>query len=260
MSPDRKHSIEVAIEYDDPRYWYMMLGAIALGYLLNKAFDLAPKEKKVNFLMGLGVFMVAIQLYMPIRQSLDPNYLFTYQHNLPLHFCSVNFWLMAFNCFIRSRMLFVLTAYMGITGGFHTFMTPLLTAGDSPIQVVHFVIVHSGLIFVPIVMLRHFNMKFRKFDWVRAYFFDVGISTAMIGVNYYLNHYVHNPDPEVYFANYMYVTVAPDVNNPFLPKSLTWPFYLLPLHFLFILHMILINQIIRWRKGVKLNAWRELLH
>ena len=54
MSPDRNHSIEVAIEYDDPRYWYMMLGAIAIGYMLNKAFDIAPKGKKVNFLMGLG--------------------------------------------------------------------------------------------------------------------------------------------------------------------------------------------------------------
>ena len=157
-------------------------------------------------------------------------------------------------------MLFVVTAYMGITGGFHAFMTPLLTAGDSPIEVVHFVMVHSGLIFVPIVMLRHFNMEFRKFDWVRAYFFDVGISTVMMGVNFYLNHYVHNPDPDVYFANYMFVTEAPEVDNPFLPKSLPWPFYMFPLHLLFILHMILINQIIRWRKGLKLNSWKEFLH
>ena len=66
-------------------------------------------------------------------------------------------------------------------------------------------------------------------------------------MNYYLNHFVHNPDPEVFCKLYV-VTEAPDVDNPLLPN----PFLghlLLPLHLLFILHMILINQIIRWRKG-----------
>ena len=76
-------------------------------------------------------------------------------------------------------MLFVLTAYMGITGGF-TLYNSFTYCWRFPIQVVHFVLVHSGLIFVPMVMLRHFNMEFKKFDWVRAYFFDVGISTAMM--------------------------------------------------------------------------------
>ena len=258
VNPLDKQSIEVAVEFDDPRYWIMIFGAVVFGLVLNKLFDRATEDARGNYLVILGFAMVALQLYIPITQALDPDYTFSYHRNLPLHFCSVNFWLIAFNCFLRNRMLFVLTTYMGITGGFHSFMTPLLTAGDAPIQIAHFTLVHSSLISVPIVMMRHFGMNFLKYDWVRAYGFDVLISTAMIGVNYYLNHYVENPYPDI--ANYMYVTEAPDVNNPFLSKSLGWPFYMLPLHFLFIFHMLLINQIIRWTKCEKIASWKEIFY
>ena len=258
VSPENTNTIEVAIEYIDPLYWIMIAGAIVFGFLLNKFFDKVPQESRSKYLIGLGVAMVALQLYMPIVQCLNPDYIFSYHRNLPFHFCSVNFWLMAFNCFLRNRLLFVLTSYMGITGGFHSFLTPLLVAGDAPIQIVHFVVVHSSLMVVPFIMMRHYGMKFIKFDWVRAYGFDVLISTSMIGVNYYLNTYVGNPYTDI--ANYMYVTEAPDVNNPFLIKSLGWPFYMLPLHFLFILHMLFINQIIRWMKRVKIASWKEIFY
>ncbi|MBM55523.1 MAG: hypothetical protein CMB32_03090 [Euryarchaeota archaeon] len=256
MSPADAHTIEVAIEYDDPRYWIMMFGAILFGIFLNRLFDRTSEESRSRLLNGLGIAMIAMQLYMPVIQYFDPDYTFSFHRNLPLHFCSVNFYLMAFNCFIRSRMLFVLTAYMGMTGGFHSFMTPLLTAGDSPLQVTHFIVVHSTLISLPFVMIKHFNMQFIKWDWVRAYGFDVLISTAMIGVNFLLNTYVENPYTDI--ANYMYVTEAPDVNNPFLPKSLAWPFYMFPLHFLFIFHMLLINQIFRWINKEKVTSWKEI--
>jgi uncharacterized membrane protein YwaF len=250
------NSIEVAIEYDDPRYWIMMGGALLFGFILHKIFYRAPADKKDKYLIVLGVTMISLQCYMPLVQALDPEYTFSFHINLPLHFCSINFWLMAFNCFLRSRMLFILTAYMGISGGFHSFMTPLLTAGDSIPQITHFIIVHSGLFFIPFIMMRHYGMKFIRFDWIRAYGFDLVLSTIMIGVNYYLNTYVENPYTDI--ANYMYVTEAPDVNNPLLPSSLAWPFYMFPIHLLFIAHMLLINQIVRWIKGVKLESWKEV--
>ena len=102
--------------------------------------------------------------------------------------------------------------------------------------------------------MRHYGMKFIKFDWVRAYGFDVLISTIMIAINFYLNTYVENPYSDI--ANYMYVTEVPDVNHPLLPSSLPWPFYMFPLHVIFIIHMLLINQIIRWKNGVKLESWK----
>ena len=252
------NSIEVAFIPSDPEYWIMIFGALLFGFLLNLVFDKAQESSKDKYIIVLGLVMIFIQCYMPISQILDPDYAFSYHINLPLHFCSINFWLIAFNCFIRSRRLFVVTAYLGISGGFHSFMTPLLTAGDSPIQIAHFIILHSGLIFIPIIMIRHYGMKFRRFDWIRAYGFDLIISTIMIGINYYLNTCVDNPYPAD-IANYMYVTEPPDVNHPLLP-NLPWPFYMFPIHVVFIFHMLLINQIIRWIKKEKLNSWKEIFY
>ena len=132
VNPLDTSSIEVAIEYDDPRYWIMIFGAVVFGLVLNKFFDRATEDARGNYLVILGFAMVTLQLYIPITQALDPDYTFSYHRNLPLHFCSVNFWLIAFNCFLRNRMLFVLTTYMGITGGFHSFMTCLLYTSPSP--------------------------------------------------------------------------------------------------------------------------------
>ena len=80
-------SIEVAITADNPVYWIMIVGAIAFGLLLNFAFNKLPEEKKIDGLKLLGVFMILIQIYMPVSQYLDPVYQFTFQHNLPFHFC-----------------------------------------------------------------------------------------------------------------------------------------------------------------------------
>ena len=68
-------------------------------------------------------------------------------------------------------------------------------------------------------------MKFIRFDWIRAYGFDLVISTLMIGINYYLSKYVGNPLSDN--ANYMYVWEVPNVEHPLLPSSLPWPLYLM---------------------------------
>ena len=252
-------SIEVAITGDNPVYWIMIVGAIVFGFFLNSAFNKLSEDNKIDGLKLLGVFMILIQIYIPVSQYLDPEYQFTFQHNLPFHFCSVNFWLMAFNCFFRSRRLFYLTAYLGIVGGFHSFVSPLLTGGYSAIQVSHYIIVHSTLVSLPLVMIKHFKMEFMKFDWVKAYFFDVVISTFMIGINDVLNHFVYNPDTDMYFANYMYVTRSPEVDNPFL-SDLAWPYYMLPLHVLLIVHMLVINWAYKWGRGEKLQKWTHAFH
>jgi hypothetical integral membrane protein (TIGR02206 family) len=244
-------SRELLIESDDPKYWIMMIGALVLGFLLIKFFDRVPAEKKDSYLIRMGVIMVGVQLYIPVSQFLDPEYIFSYHTNLQLHFCGVNFWLIAINCFVRSRKLFVYTAYLGMVGGAYTFLTPIMTAGYSIPLFINFICVHGGLIFVPIVMMRHYGMEFRSYDWARAYGFDVVISTMMMVVNYLLNTYVDNPmsDP----ANYMFVMEIPDVSNPMLSPSLAWPFYMFPVHLIFIIHMLVINAFIRWKKGIKLD-------
>ena len=250
--------MEVYVKPHEPRYWVMMISAILLGYLLVKLFDRIPKEKKSRSLKVLGLCMILLHGYIPVSQILDPDYAFSVHRNLPLHFCALNFWLIAFNCFIRSRILFIFTIFMGFIGCLHSFLTPLLFVGDSLPLVVHYTIVHSSLVSVPVIMMRHFNMEIKKYDWIRAFGFDFTISAIMIGVNYLLNTYVDNPlsDP----ANYMYVSEMPNVDNPLLPKSFSWPMSLIPLYTILAAHILVVNRFILWCLGIKVNSFKEFFH
>jgi uncharacterized membrane protein YwaF len=149
----------------------------------------------------------------------------------------------ALNCFWRNRTVFLFTAFMGTIGGFHAILTPQLTVGDDLPILIHYYINHAALIFVPIVMSQSFGMRFPKWGWVTAYFISAGISTLMAGVNHGLNTLV----PGEVLANYMYMTEAPKVDNPFVFHDLAWPWYVLPLHAALVLHLLVLNSLYRWR-------------
>ena len=250
-------NIEIAYTSSDQEFWLLILGAISVGVLLFTVFNRCPEDKKDTYLRRLGIIMIAIQCYIPLYILLDPDTTFSLHRNLPLHFCGMNFWLLAFNCFIRSRKLFIVTMYMAIIGGFHSFITPNLTTGYSLPAFINYIFVHSGLVFVPIIMMRHYGMKLRNFDWIRAYGFNVLISTLMIGINTLLNVYFSHPEGAS--ANYMYVIEQPHLESPLLSEDLLWPYYMLPFHVILIIHMIILNAIIRWRSGVKLSHWSGIL-
>ena len=159
--------------------------------------------------------------------------------------------------FIRNRKLFVYTFFMSILGGFYSLLTPLLTVGDSPVVLIHYMLVHTGLFVVPIVMIRVYGMRLSSFDWLRAYLFAAVISTLMVFINGFINFF---ESPDGVLANYMFVSEAPHVKNPFLFPSLGWPLYLVPVHFALLLHMLVINIIYRAREVgpivEKLRIWQ----
>jgi uncharacterized membrane protein YwaF len=146
---------------------------------------------------------------------------------------------------------------MSILGGFYSLLTPLLTVGDSPFVMIHYILVHTGLFVVPIVMIRVYGMRLNSFDWLRAYLFAAVISTLMVFINGFINFF---ESPDGVLANYMFVSEAPDVYNPFLFPSLGWPLYLVPIHFALLLHMLVVNMIYRAREVGpivdKLRIWQ----
>lgn len=236
-------SLEVALTPVDPKYWLLWSIATVWALSLFYIFAKAKEENKDKYLKRLGVVMIFIHLYVPVMIMLDPDRSFSVHRNLPFHFCAINFWLLTFNCFLKSKRLFVFSSYMAIMGGLHSFLTPLFTEGDAWPIFINFALVHGGLIIIPFIMMKHFGMRFYKWDWVRAYGFDVALSMAMMLINYLLNTYVENVAVDA--ANYMYVNEAPAVDNPFLWRSLGWPGYLIPIHFVFIGHMLVFNMILR---------------
>ena len=249
---------DVNIYPSDVRYWIMILSAIIGGYIFIKSFDNLSKEKQAPYLKRLGIAIIAIQCFLPLYTVFNPDHVFSFHRSLPFHFCGLNLWLIGFNCFIRSRKLFVYTFFMAIIGGFYALLTPLLTVGDAPYVLIHYLLVHTGLVVVPIVMIRVYGMRLKSYDWIRGYLFAAVISTVMVFINGFLNYYVVNTGGAL--ANYMFVWEPPHVSNPFLFPSLGWPFYLGPVHMALLLHILIINMIYRSREkkpiALELRLWQ----
>ena len=234
------------VELGEPLYWKMMVSAIICCCLVFKLFDAITEEKKFDFLKVFGVLLLVTQFTILTLSALFAENGFALDHHLPLHFCSINYLLISLNCFFRNRMLFYATGYMGITGGLHAFLTPILTAGDSNMQIAFFVFSHSIIIIMPFIMIRHFYMEFRKFDWIKTVFIGIFISTLMMGVNALINI---APSAS---ANYMFVSEKPEVDNPFL-LDLPLPYYIFPLYAVAGAHMLVINWIYMKVMGVQLE-------
>ena len=248
---------DVAILPSEMRYWIMMGCALFMGWIFIKCFDKVSVENRDYYLRRLGFAIIALQIFLPAYTILNPDQTLSFHRSLPLHFCGLNFWLLALNCFIRNRKLFVYTFFTSLLGGFYSLLTPLLTVGDSPFVMIHYSLVHTGLFVVPIVMIRIYGMRLKSFDWLRSYLFAAVISTLMIFINGFINLF---ESPDGVLANYMFVSEAPHVTNPFLFPSLGWPLYIVPLHFAFLLHMLVVNMIYRAREVGpivdKLRIWQ----
>ena len=63
-----------------------------------------------------------------------------------------------------------------------------------------------------------------------------------MAINAVLNGPLAHPDGLV--ANYMYVWEMPQVDNPFL-NDWPWPWYIAPLHVVFIGHLLVVNALFR---------------
>ena len=239
------NNYDVPILPSDMRYWIMMGCALFMGWIFIKCFDKVSVENRDYYLRRLGFAIIALQIFLPAYTILNPDQTLSFHRSLPLHFCGLNFWLLALNCFIRNRKLFVYTFFMSLLGGFYSLLTPLLTVGDSPFVMIHYSIVHTGLFVIPIVMIRIYGMRLKSFDWLRSYLFAAVISTLMVFLNGFINLF---ESPDGVLANYMFVSEAPPVTNPFLFPSLGWPLYIVPLHFALLLHMLVVNMIYRARE------------
>jgi len=234
---------DVVIRMSEPRYWVLLVLSFLAGLALIRRFKGLQGASRDRALKQLGGVLLALQIGYQAVMLLDPGFEWTLHRSLPLHFCGINIWLVALNCFWKNRTVFLFTAFMGTIGGFHAILTPQLTVGDDLPILIHYYINHAALVFVPIVMSQSFGMRFPKWGWITAYFIAAGASTVMAGINMALNTYV----PCDAVANYMYMTEPPKVDNPFVFHDLAWPWYVLPLHAALMLHLIVLNALYRWR-------------
>ncbi len=188
----------------------------------------------VKVMLAVMIFeYVGIQAYY-----LDKGY-WTVQSSLPFHLCRI----MWFNAIVvlitRNQLAFELLLFIGMVGGFHSLLTPELTHGADIVLLIDYFLVHGGLVAVPLFCIFGLGMRPRRFSWIKSFvYFQVLVFLVAI-IDYFLG------------ANYMYLAEKPNVNNPLLMGP--WPYYILVLQLVTLLHASLIYLPFYLKKSFFIN-------
>jgi hypothetical integral membrane protein (TIGR02206 family) len=179
-------------------------------------------KNKLAIIMGVFIALESILIqfyYLKVG-------VWTAQDSLPFHLCR----LMWFNSIIvlltRNQIAFELLLFVGMIGGLHSMLTPEFTHGTDPVLMFDYFIVHGGLIAIPLYCIFVLGMKPRKKAWFKSFLY-LQIFVICVGLIDYLLG-----------ANYMYLAVKPNVENPFLIGD--WPFYIIGLELATLLHAFLV--------------------
>lgn len=253
------HAYDVVIHATEARYWYFLIGSVLAGFLAVQGFAKISPERRDGALKSAGYVLLAANLVPLVYGLLSPDQALSWHRSLPIHFCGLNGWLIALNCFWRNSRIFTFTAFLGTIGGMHALLTPQLTIGDAPAILVHYYFNHTSIVVVPMIMSRSYGFRFPEKGWMWTYVAAAVLSTSVGVFNWYLNTY----HPVEITANYMYMWEAPKVDNPFV-KQAAWPWYILPLHVALVFHLVVINAAYRlgtgWQPAAGATRWRRLLH
>lgn len=235
---------DITIHPDEPRYWAMwgltLLGGLAFLYVWRRWVPRSGPGRD-RALHVLGAVLLAGNLVLPVYQIVTGAPPFSIHRSLPLHFCGLNYLIVAVNCYLRNPQLFTFSFFLGIIGGVHSFLTPQLTLGDAPFVLVEYCAKHGAIVFVPLLMMREYGMRIPRGGWRWTYGAAAVLSCAVLAVNWGIN----TAWPHTVSANYMYVWEAPKVNNPLVRAEWGWPLYLAPLHAALIAHLLLVNAAVR---------------
>ena len=189
---------------------------------------LIPLNKSDKFKSNFTIFFALLMAveYVFIQGYFVGKGIWTPQDSLPFHLCR----LMLFNTiillFTRNQIAFELILFIGMVGGFHSLMTPELTHGSDLVLLIDYFLVHGGLVTAPLYCIFVLGMRPRKMAWLKSFFYLQFLVVSVAMIDYVLS------------ANYMYLAIKPQVNNPFLIGD--WPYYIIGLELATLLHAFLV--------------------
>ena len=189
---------------------------------------LIPRNQSYKFKSNCTTFFALLMTfeYIFIQSYFVYKGIWTAQDSLPFHLCR----LMLFNTIIllfsRNQIAFELLLFIGMVGGLHSLMTPELTHGSDLVLLIDYFLVHGGLVAAPLYCIFVLGMRPRKMAWLKSFFYLQFFVVVVAIIDYLLG------------ANYMYLAVKPEVNNPFLIGD--WPYYIIGLELATLLHAFLV--------------------
>lgn len=154
--------------------------------------------------------------------------------NLPLHLCGISGILSIVLYFKYNEILANLLFYWGITGGFHSLLTPEFDLGRDGYLFYGYFISHGGLLLTSIFMIQHRGFKPLEGSWIQA-FLLIQFAVVAIGIFNWTTD-----------SNYMYLSAPPIVDNPLIIGD--WPWYILVFEALALAHFAFLYSVFNVRK------------
>ena len=216
-------------------WWQMNLGFLLFGvalFWISKKQSAESRQKQIAIFMALvlGLNVLVSHVYFASQG------MWTLQNNLPLHLCAMSEILAVFMLLTRSQFIYELLIFWS-AGAIHAFITPELTHGYGTYQVLAYCVSHGGVILVALYATWVMGLEPRKFSWFKVFLFTQ-LCLPVIGfINYLCG------------SNYMYLAQKPGANNPFVIGE--WPWYIVGLELVVLVHFYLFYQIHRYLVLVK---------
>lgn len=197
---DREGSEAAWFDMYTPMHVLMLVlftALIVLFFVFKDKMYQSEKEKQIRY--GFGYFFIGLEIIAIITIIANGDVY------LPLHLCSISYYLMVILLFTKNDKVFTVLFFTGIIGGLVTFAIPELEhAGYDRFHFYQFIIAHAAIILVPLYffMNHKYTINFKKLLYTLLFVNVVGF--LMLPVNLLLDSTGIVPD-----ANYMYMMGPP---------------------------------------------------
>jgi uncharacterized membrane protein YwaF len=192
-----------------------------IGFYLNKNNKTDLINKISWFLITFCLFQEFIDYYH--RAFLDPNYLMSWQRDLPFHFCHIAFYFSLIAIYLKSKLdsnnhmsnpsiraqfLFDVSFILGLSGGLQGILTPDFENIHNFMGILCGQLQHSLIILNVFWLISAYKMRMQFNGAIYTYIFINLIAPIAIILNYFLGYNANGN-----FANYLYIMELPNVDN-----------------------------------------------
>jgi hypothetical integral membrane protein (TIGR02206 family) len=145
--------------------------------------------------------------------------------SLPLQLCDMSMIICGLVLLNRHQFSYEWALMVAFPSAFHTILTPEISHGFSWFLVFEFFISHASQILAPLILTYYFGFRPRPGSWWRVFIVVNFILVAVFCIDWLVG------------ANYIYLMEKPANGNPILIGP--WPWYILVVEFVGLLHVIL---------------------
>ena len=216
-----RNALHDTIAIGDPLWIAMNLGLVISALII---FTISRKNNEAlrNYIAWGLAFIIGANFIGEQVEAVYHN-IWEIKTYLPLHLCSLSTFISIYFLVYRNQWAYEFLIYWS-AGAIHAFITPEITNGLTPYHLVEFSISHGGIIIAALYGSLRLGFKPRVYSWLKVFGYTQLVLPVIGFINYLLD------------SNYMYIAQKPEANNPMIIGE--WPWYIIGLEFVVLLHFI----------------------